>query len=88
MKSTGSAGTLTLLAPLLGALLFADATAAQTAAAPSARYPALPSETPTPAVATSYSLNRARMRILRSNACSRTSSSSVCRMQPRVKPLR
>ncbi len=46
MKSTGPVLTVTLLAPLLGALLFADGLAAQTGAAPPAKYPALPSETP------------------------------------------
>jgi hypothetical protein len=45
MRLTGSISTMTLLALLLGALLLADGSAAQTAAAPS-RYPALPSETP------------------------------------------
>jgi uncharacterized protein len=46
MKSTGPVLTLTRLAPLLSVLLFADGLAAQTGAAPSARYPGLPSETP------------------------------------------
>ena len=44
MKSTLS--TLARLAPLFAGLLLAGASAAQTAAAPPARYPALPSETP------------------------------------------
>jgi len=46
MRSTDSVRRLALLAPVLGALLFVDASAAQTAAAPHATYPALPSETP------------------------------------------
>jgi len=46
MKSTDSVRRLVLLAPVLGALLFVDASAAQTAAAPPFKYRALASETP------------------------------------------
>src|SRR6266511_620616 len=46
MRSTDSIRRLALLAPVLGALLFVDAAAAQKVAAPQAKYPALPSETP------------------------------------------
>ena len=46
MKSTDSVRRLVLLTPVLGALLFVDASAAQTAAAPPSKYRAFPSETP------------------------------------------
>ena len=46
MRPTGFVRRLALLAPVLGALLFADAASAQKAAAPPGKYPALPSETP------------------------------------------
>jgi uncharacterized protein len=46
MNPIGHIRKLTLLAPVLGALSFVDLSAAQTAAPPPARYPALPSETP------------------------------------------
>src|SRR6266545_3082561 len=46
MRSTDSVRRLALLAPVLGALLFVDAAAAQKVAAPQAKYPALQSETP------------------------------------------
>ena len=46
MRSTGCVRRLILLAPMLGALFFVETLSAQTPAAPRARYPALPSETP------------------------------------------
>ncbi len=47
MKAIDRVRTLTLLASVLGTLLFVKPSAAQTAPPPPARYPALPSETPT-----------------------------------------
>ncbi|MGH9369176.1 MAG: hypothetical protein ACRD3M_16060 [Thermoanaerobaculia bacterium] len=46
MTPIGCTRTLTLLAPVLGALLLVDPAAARTTAPPPTSYPALPSETP------------------------------------------